>query len=542
MSKISNIREFARGLRPHTADESAIPGRHRQDEVLEQLLIDALVGNRRQTRALRTSSRDVRSLWDPRANEYLAEKINQLSAGDELDPVERKMAEVGLIEVVDQYTAERVRNMKSEILSRFVTGLIPPQTNLINNLFTTVQADAGETLGQLQELVTIVETYSDFEYYRIDPNRGDIRSVEVNFSQYADRINPQMAMYGVKIEYENFLHRVLNNTSIADLLSMVVIGWAKASATAREYDAAKFLTNYLAPGVAFDNNDSGKSRWGQLSGVGINGIQNGTFDVDRDLPRLMDYMQNELGMSSNIVMVLPKNAWAFMNMRKGYRRFLGLDGQPLYQRPDFQRGPLPAAYSEERYGIRIKGVGFPTPAAAAKYLSGTREGQAGLASSVMPPGPFPFLPESVPNWLDTFSLPNAAFPGMRVVLTPHVQAQHRFYAQGHPLRNDEMTGKPRAIMTTDILFFDASRPMWLIESIPPTAWDATNEEYRKSVLTMVEAYAMANSARGQQACVIRGAVLDDNYTHEIRLNASDIKITDQPLSGGSGNPGGLVQS
>lgn len=524
--------------------DSGLPGRHVADGLVQDLLFDALVNPHGATRSAQSSLETSRGLWDNKADDRLADHLNKIYTEDNSSPeegtLEARLAEAEFVQYADQYTAERVRNMKQEVLSRFVVGLIAPQTNIVNNFFTTIRADGAESIGQLREFVSVVEAYSDWEYFQIDPNRGDIPSLETNFTQISERINPQMAMYGVKIEYENFLNRVLQNTHIAEVLAMMTVGWSKASAMQREHDASKFLTNYLAPGIAFDNNDAGASALGQLSGVAINGTQNGTFDLDHDFPHLLDYMENDLQMSTdNLIMLLPRNAWPFMNMRKGYRRFLGLDGAPLYQRPQFTAGPKPALADDDRYGIRIKGVGF-TPQSGAKYLTGTRQGNAAQTANSMVPGPMPFLPESVPNWMNTFVLPNAAFSNMRVVLTPFEQAQHKYYADGHALRNDAFSGNPRAIMTSDMLFFDGNHPMFLIESIPPTSWTASNDEYRTSTAVMVEAYAMANSARGQQACVVKGAVLDDNYTHEIRLQAETIKIGDVPLSGGAGNPGGLV--
>lgn len=510
-----------------------VPGRHQQDDLMADLLMDALVSGGAASRSGRVQTADARNLWDPRSDASMADNINKLEELEGEDPTQKALVDAGILQMTDQYTAERVRNLKTEVLSRYVVGLIAPQTNIVNNFFRTVRADAGETIGQIREFVTFVETYSDWEYYQIDPNRGDIRSIDVNFTQYSDRINPQMSMYGVKVEYENYLHRVLANTSIAEVMAMVSVGWAKASAMAREFDASKFLTNYLAPEVAFDNNANGHSRHGQLTGIGINGVQNGTFNVDYDFPRLLDYMENELQMSTNnLIMLLPRNAWSFMNTRKGYKQFLGTDGQPLYQRPTMEKGPAGALTEGDRYGIRAQGVGYSSSGQAAKYLTGTREYNAARAGESMVAGPMPFLPESVPNWMNTFMLPNSSFGPMKVVLTPFAQAQHRFYAEGHPLRDDARTDRPRPIMTTDVLFFDANHPMWLIETIPPTSWTATNDEYRKSVMVMVEAYAMANSARGQQACTIKGAVLDHNYEHNIWLNAKDIEVTDSPLDQG----------
>jgi len=531
---IEDAREKARQLHFGSFDSpDKVPGQHANDNTVGDLLLKALVGGNAATRVGRINAADGRNLWDPRSDQAFADKINKLAELEGKDSQLEALASVGIVEVEDQYTAERVRNLKTEVLSRYVTGLITPQTNIVNNFFRTVRADAGETLGQIKEYVSYIESYSDWEYYQIDPHRGDIRSIAVNPTQYSDRINPQMAMYGVKVEYENFLFRTMPNTSIADLMAMLSVGWAKASAMAREFDASSFLTNYLSPKVAFDNDAGGKSRWGQLSGVGINGEHNGTFDMDYDFPRLLDYMEHSLGMSTNnLIMLLPRNAWAFMNRRKGYRRFLGEDGQPLYQRPTMTKGPQEALAGTERYGIRTQGVGYESAAQARNYLLGSREGNAARAGNSMVPGPMPFLSEEVPNWLNTFTLPNSAFGSMKVVLTPFAHAKHRYYAESHPLYEDPRTERPRPIMTTDILFFDGNYPMWLIETIPPTSWTATNDEYRKSVMVMVEAYAMANSARGQQACQIKGAVLDNNYTHDLYLEASKINPTSTPLDTG----------
>lgn len=150
----------------------------------------------------------------------------------------------------------------------------------------------------------------------------------------------------------------------------------------------------------------------------------------------------------------------------------------------------------------------------------------------MAPGPMPFLPRRIPNWMQEFRLPNSAFGPTTAVLTPFAQAQQSYYAEGHPLHQDDNVDQARPIMTTDVLIFDGTRPLHFIESVPPTSWDATNEEWGKSMMVMVEGYALANRSRGQQAIKLESMVLDDNYTHEIRLNASDIDITDYPLSRG----------
>lgn len=523
------------------ASDGKVPGIHTADGAVADLLYSSLVSGPSSSRAGRAVLADSRDLWDPRSDADLATRLNKVYDGktNPEDPADQLLADAGLITVEDQYTAERVGNMKTEVLTRFVEGLIQPQTVIVNNFFRTIRADAGETIGQLREFVSFIEVFSDWEYYEIDPNRGDIRSIDVNFAQYSERVNPRMAMYGVKVEYENFLHRTLPNMHISEILAMLTVGWAKASAMQREYDASKFLTNYLSPEVAFDNANGGASALGQLTGIGMTGVENGTFNLDYDFPRLQDYMEHELGMSTNnLIMLLPRNAWAFMNTRKGYRRFLGLDGAPLYQRPQFTQGPAGSLADDDRYGIRTPGVGFNSPSQAANYLTGTRAGNAARVGEQMVPGPNAWLPPSIPNWMNEFVLPNSAFGPMRVVLTPFAQAKHRYYASGHPLRNDGRSNQPRPVMTTDLLLFDGNYPMFLIETIPPTSWTASNAEFRKSTVVMVEAYALANSARGQQACIIKNAVLDHNWQHDITLEATSLKITDNPLHGTTDN--GLV--
>lgn len=525
-------------------DGSQAPGRHKADGMLMDLLADSLLSGSSATRRGRSRGAEARKLWHYDHEADVAKHIDQMtekSGGHEpQDGVDRDLHNSGLVTFEDQYTAERVRNMKTEVLSRHVEGLIMPQTNIVNNFFRTIRADGGETLGQFREMVTHVEVLSDWpEYYEIDPDRGDIPSLEIGMTQYSERVNPMMRMYGVKLEYENYFKRVLRSMHIADWLAMVSVGWAKASAMQREYDASKYLTNYLGPEPVFDNNAGATSALGQLTGVGINGKQNGTFSLDYDFPRLLDYMQHELQMSTdNLIMLLPKNAWAFMNTRQGYRRFLGTDRQPLYQSPNFTSGPQGAMQrieGDDRYGIRVQGVGYNSPRAAAEYLAGTPNANAARAAETMPAGPMPFIPAQVPNWQHTFQLPNSAFGPMRVVLTPFAQANHRFYAENADIRNDDVTEKPRPVMTTDMLFFDGNRPMYMIESIPPTSWTASNEEFRKSVLVMVEGYAMANAARGQQACTVNGAVLDHEFTHDLWLDATKVKITDKPMGDGLTN-------
>jgi hypothetical protein len=84
-----------------------------------------------------------------------------------------------------------------------------------------------------------------------------------------------------------------------------------------------------------------------------------------------------------------------------------------------------------------------------------------------------------------------------------------------------------------MLLFDGNHPLYLVETVPPTSWTATEELHRKSTVVMVEGYAMANAVRGQQAVEINGAVLDHNWTHDLELDAAKVEWnTDHPLAGG----------
>lgn len=539
MADITFHTVLAKAREIHYGSSPRGEARHVADSLVESLLYDALSNAALGTRSGRSRASIGGRFWAPGADEELASMINRaydkidVEDLEEVDPVLAAGVKSGVVRLEDQYTAERVRNMKTEVLSRYVANLIMPQTTILNNFFRVIRGDAAESLGQLREYVAYVETISDWTYHMIDPNRGDIRPIEINMAQHAERVTTYMQMYGAKVEYENFLHRVLPNASVAEIFALLSLGWAKASALQREYDASMFLTNYLSPAVAFSNVDGRTSALGQLTGFGINGVQNGTFNIDYDYPRLLDYMEGELGMrTDNLIMLLPRNAWAFFHTKRGYRQFLGLDGSPIYQRPQIVQPQRPDYWPEDRYGIRAKSVGFDAAAAAANYIRGTREYAGAKAAEALGPGVQLFLPEQVPNMLATYLLPNSVFGPMRVVLTPFAQAKHRFYASGHPLRNDPMTGQPRPVLTTDILLFDGNRPLYMIETVPPTSWTATNDEHRKSVVVMVEAYAMANAARGQQAVVIEGAVLDHSYVHDIRLDASSIQVSDRPLGGG----------
>jgi hypothetical protein len=350
-----------------------------------------------------------------------------------------------------------------------------------------------------------------------------------------------MSMYGVKVEYEDKLHRIVDNFDSSEIIAMATVGWAQASAEARERDASTFLFNHLSPQLAMSNSNPDAAPLGSASGVAINTEPNGTLDVDYDVPRIIDFMEHEVGMSlADLRGLLPRNAWPFLNMRKGYRRFLGRDGEPLYESPELEEGPQAALSNvrgNERYGTASKGVGFESPAAAAKYLQGTRESEAAQAAEQLAPGPLPFLPRRIPNWMNEFRLPNSAFGPMTLVLTPFAQAEHKYYPPNHPLRNDDRTGNKRPVMTTDFLIFDGTRPLHMIESIPPTSWDATNEQYNKSMMIMVEGFALANRSRGEQAIKLEGMVLDDNYTHELRVEADKLDVTDHPMSDSSGNEG-----
>ena len=545
---VSKAREVHFGV---GRDSGNAPGQHAQDGLVEDMLMSALVDGSKSTRSGRAFVSDARGLWDPEADKNFADQIDNLpGSGEPEDQRDKELAEKGLLEFEDQYTAERVNNRKTEVLTRYVENLILYGTPILNNFFQTIRMDAGTSMGQLREFVDVVESFNELGYYPIDRDRGDIRSFTPGFNQTSQRINPRMQMYGVKVEYESRLHRVLENFAISEILAMLSVGWAQASSEARERDASRFLTNYLSPTTALSNLPNSNAPLGQASGIAINGEPNGTLDVDYDVPRIMDFMEYQEGMNtSDLRMLLPRNAWPFFNMRKGYRRFIGRDGEPLYESPEFEEGPRGALNegggfptNTEQYGVSAQGVGYGGPEAAASYLRQSRQSEAGLASSQMASGPQPFLPRRVPNWMNEFRLPNSAFGPMSVVLTPFAQADHRYYAEGHELREDDVTGNPRPIMTTDALLFDGTRPLYMIESIPPTSWEATNEEHGKSMVVLVEGYAMANRSRGQQAIKLEGLVLDDNYTHEIRLNANQIKMTDHPLHSPSdkGSDTGLV--
>lgn len=527
------------------------PGAHASDGLVEDLLMSSLVDGTKASRSGRAFVNSAKGLWDPEAESNFADKINDLPNSEvPEDEREQFLADKGIMNFEDQYTGERVNNRKTEVLTRYVENLILYGTPILNNFFETIRMDAGTGLGQLREFVDVVESFNELGYYPIDRDRGEIRSITPGFNQTSQRINPRMQMYGVKVEYENRLHRVLENFAVSEILAMLSVGWAQASSEARERDASRFLTNYLSPTTAMSNLPSSDAPLGQASGIAINGEPNGTLDVDYDVPRILDFMEYQEGMNtSNLKALLPRNAWPFLNMRKGYRRFIGRDGQPLYESPNFEEGPRGALNESgglptntEQYGVKARGVGFGGPEAAASYLRQSRQSEGALASTQMTPGPQPFLPRRVPNWMNEFSLPNSAFGPMKMVLTPFAQAEHRYYAEGHALRDDDVSGQPRPVMTTDMLLFDGTRPLYMIESIPPTSWEATNEEYGKSMVVLVEGYAMANRSRGQQAIKLEGMVLDDNYTHEIRLNAQDIKITNHPLHGGPGNPEGLTSN
>lgn len=538
--------EKAREVHYGSGDSAQRKGDHAADGLVEDMLMSALLDSNKSTRKGRALVSDAQDLWDPGAEDEIASKISQLDGINEpQDETEQLLADNGLMEFNDQYTAERIRNRKTEVLTRHVENLVVHGTPILDNFFQTIQMDTGTSLGQLREIVDVVESFNQMGYYPIDMDRGDIRSFKPGFTQASERINPRRAMYGVKVEYENRLHRVLENFAISEILAMLTVAWAQASSETRERDASNFLNSHLNPTTALSNVDGANAPLGQASGMAINGEQNGTLDVDYDVPRIIDFMEYEVGMSTqDLRMLLPRNAWPFLNMRKGYRRFIGRDGQPLYESPSYEEGPNAALSEEggygmdgERYGLNAQGVGFSGPGAAANYLSQTRESEAARAAGQGAPGPLPFLPRRIPNRMNEFRLPNSAFGPTTVVLSPFIEAEQRYYADGHPLRDDDQSGNPRPIMTTDITLFDGTRPLYMMEIVPPTSWDATNEEHGKSMMVMVEGYAMANRARGQQAITLEGMVLDDNYTHEIRLNAENIPVTDEPLNGGNSQSG-----
>jgi len=516
-------------------DEGEQP--HEADELVMDLLEESLQDSTQATRAGRAKYASAQDLWDPETTEDIAEKIDA-AALDEKDEVDQKIEDLGLMEFEDTFQAERLRNLKGEVVSRRVRNLATPRQVLINNFFNTTTARDGEgrvRTNRLVEFVEVVETFQEMTYYEIDPRSGDIPSVDIGFSTDSERINPRGSTYGAKVEYEDFMNRVLDEVPVSDILAMMTLGWSKSSAEARESDASQFLRRYLDPKPAFDNKgDKTASRYGQLSGRAIDGTPNGTFDIDQDLPRLMNFMQFELGMDmDNLILLLPRDAWNLMNFRKGYRRFIGRDGEPLRERPEYTEGGPEAALSQDgRYGIRGQDVGYDDPQAAANYLAQSREGKGSRAAAQMAPGPFPFLPSEVPNLMDEFRLPNSAMGDLKVVLSKHAQAKHRYYSEDSDLHEDDVTGNERPIKVTDMLFFDGNKPLNLIETIPPTSWTANDEVHRRSMVVMVEGYGMANTFRGQQAAVVRNAVLDDNYTHEIRRQAHREKITDLPLGEG----------
>lgn len=525
--------------------ETKTPGQHVADDAVYDMLETALDNATQSTAQGRAKYNRAQQLWDSENMENLANQINQnVEDTDQPEnPMDRKMNDFGLMEMEDQFTAERVNNARGEILTRRVEGLIRPQTTMLNNCFTTVQADPEEAFGQITEMVDIVESFTGFGYHEIDEDRGEIPGVSPSFTQHTERTNTRSAMYGAKVEYENFFKRATKKMSTAEIFALLTLGWSRASASKKEKDASDFVWRSLDPEVLFDNDaDANASVFGQMSGMSRNGHYNGTLDVDYDIPRIMDYMRFQMGLdTSSLAMILPRNAWSLLNFRKGYRRFVGRDGEPLYESPQYQEEPA-AALNEggDRYGIRGQSAGFDSPAKAREYFQQTREAKSATLAGQSPAGPNPFLPNDMPNLLSEFMLPNSAMGPMKVILTKYEEAQNRYYAKGHPLREDPATGEPRPIMSTDMMFFDLSKPLYHVETLPPTSWIATNDEYRRSTVTMVEGYGMSGSKRGEQAAVINGAIIDDNYTHEIRQLAHEIQNpSEQPLAGN--NSAGLTQ-
>lgn len=526
--------------------------RHPADGLVDDLLVQSLNDSSQASRYGRSLVGNDESLWADDTQESFADAINNLPTADFEDERDQFLKEHGLLDVEDTYKAERVNNRRTEVLTRRVEGLIYPGTPVVNNFYTTIRQDPDLGFTGQREYVDVVESFNEMGYHAIDIDEGDIPSFSPAFSQDSQRINPRMQMYGIKVEYKSKLRRVFENFAVPDILAMMTVGWSQASAEVRERDATNFLFKKLAPRPILSNKPNADAPLGTASGMSINAYPNGTLDVDRDVPRIIDYMQYQEGLSlANLIMLMPKNAWPFMNMRKGYRRFLGRDGDILHESPQFTEGPRGALNNPggfptnaEQYGVKARGVGYSGPAAAAQHLANTRAGESQLASNQMPAGPMPFLPRRVPNLMNEFRLPNSAFGPMSVVLTDYQQADYRYYAddgynpdaagsdQAHPLRYDSITGDKRPVMTTDVLIFDGTRPLFFMESVPPTSWDYTNEEWQRSAVVMVEAFSMANRSRGQQAVMLESLVLDDNYTHEPRIDARDLPVTDRGLAGG----------
>ena len=536
----------------HKADsEDARPDPHAADKVVEDLLESSLHDHSRSTRTGRAKTVTTEDLWDPKAEEDIADMIETVPEENLEDDIDKQLRQVGLMEMEDTFTAERFNNLKGEVLSRRVIELAIPRQVLVNNFFQVIPASQNDARGmnnQIEEMVDVIETFTEMGYYEIDRRAGDIPSVSPGYSTDSERINTRSAYYGARIEYRNFFNRVLENMQLSDILAMMTMGWAKSSAEARERDASNFLRTYLDPKPAFDNDASAESRYGQLSGRAIDGSPNGTFDIDYDLPRLQNFMQFELGLNiDNLAMLLPRDAWNLMNFRKGFRRFIGRDGDRLYERPEYTQSEMsqPALNEDNRYGLdgAQQAVGFENAREASGHLAQTRQGRAGRAAAQMAPGPFPFLPHNIPNLMDEFRLPNSALGDIKVVLSKHARSKDRYYDQDSSLYNDDVTGNPRPVKVTDMLFFDQSRPMSLMEVVPPTSWTATDEKNRREMMTMVEGYSMANPiARGQQACVMRNVVIGDNYTHELRRIAENETITDNPLGEGMQSQDDGVQS
>ena len=519
--------------------QTKAPGSHPADDLVDKHLRAALRDDAKASRSGRALVSEAEGLWDADAANEVADSINQIpDINEPQEATDKVLQEAGLGDFQDQFTAERFRNRRTEVLTREVDDIIAYGTPIVDNFFDTQRRDAGTQMAGLQEFVRYVESFNQMGYHSIDRDRGEIPSFTPGFTQESERINPQMQMYGVKAKYEDRIFRVLDNMNTAEILAMFSVAWAQASSEARERDASRFLTDFLSPTTVMSTVDGANAPLGQPSGLAINGEYNGTLDVEEDVPKIIDYMQNHAGMSlQDLRMLLPHNAWPFLNMRKGYRRFLGEDGSPIYESPQLaEEAPEAALNSDERYGLSNGNVGYSGPQAASNYLMRQRErqGEAAQAAERMAPGPMPFLPRKIPNWMQQFRLPNTAFGPMTAVLTPFAQAQQTHYAEGHPLRNDDRTNDARVITTTDALIFDGTRPMHFIESVPPTSWDATNEEHGKKMMVMVEGYALANRARGQQAIKLEGLVLENNYKPTLRLQADKLDITDYPMAGDSG--------
>lgn len=498
---------------------------HEADTQITDLLYQSLTQSGRATRAMRGANNEALDIWSPKADQFLADKVNiaterkrerEKAAGTNF--AADLQEEFGL-NVADQYTGERLQNQKTEVLSRIMVDMRDVQTPILNNFYVSIRT--SDDAGTVPEQVAFYEAVSDWSYHPIDPDRGELKSIEVGINSAAHRVRHVEAMYGVMLEYERFRKRVFQNASLAELFAIVSVGWAKASSRQRELDATKFLTKYIDNTVLFDNSPADSGVLGQTNGIGLNGLPNGSFNMDYDFPMMLDHMISELGMDvSNLKMLLPRGAWHFMNRRKGYSQFLGTDGNAMYQRPNITKPSAPAGFPDDQFGIRYKGTGPRNASAAANFLTGTREANGAAVQNRLISGLYHNLPNSVPNWAAEFQLPNSAFGPMTVVLTPYEQPKHATFPDGHPAANDPITGLKRPVTTTDIMIFDGNKPFYIYDSIPATNWHAEEDLHRRSTMVMIEGWHLAATARGQQAVSMKSMVLEDDNRPDFALRAT----------------------